>query len=143
MSARALPEAWRDMPMPMVGDLALFLGGSDDSFTGDLLRLMRKADPGNRRVLAGAFPREDEALRKWEWLSDVSGGAPSMGQLRDALDDELVSRGGFDIGNGDAYGETYPPRENCPTCARFTSADPDDVRGHSAAELARYHGGAQ
>lgn len=50
-----------DLPM-----LALFLGGSGDSFTGDLLRLMRKADPGNRARLARGFAREDTALALWE-----------------------------------------------------------------------------
>lgn len=36
------------------------------SFTCDLYRLMRRADPMNRRRLAAAFPLENEALEMWE-----------------------------------------------------------------------------
>ena len=76
-----IPAAWRDLPMPTLGQLALFLGGSDDSFTGDLLRLMGKADPGNRARLARAFPREDQALRAWMSTEP----APTFGQLEELL----------------------------------------------------------
>lgn len=48
-----------------IGDLAVYLGGSEDSFTGDLLRLIAKADPGNLERLAIAFPREYRARLAW------------------------------------------------------------------------------
>jgi hypothetical protein len=47
-------------------DLCLFLGGSDDSFTGDLLRLIAKADPGNRERLRLAYPRVVAAWQVWD-----------------------------------------------------------------------------
>ena len=48
--------------------LALFLGGSADSFTGQLLHLIAKADPGNRARLRAGFPQEVAA---WEmWMGD-------------------------------------------------------------------------
>jgi hypothetical protein len=46
-------------------DLARFLGGSDDSFTGLLLMLIAKSDSGNMRKLAEAFPYETAAWRIW------------------------------------------------------------------------------
>lgn len=47
----------------MWGDLCLFLGGSNGSFTGMLLYLTAKADPGNLARLREGFPRE---VRAWE-----------------------------------------------------------------------------
>lgn len=85
-----IPELWADRQMTLVDDLALFLEGSGDSFTGDLLRLMRKADPGNRSALRAAFPKIDAALFHWERLSplvNVAGG-PTMRQLLTALNDD-------------------------------------------------------
>ena len=38
---------WDDRRMYGTGDLAVFLGGSESSFTGLLIVLMQKADPGN------------------------------------------------------------------------------------------------
>jgi hypothetical protein len=43
----------------------LFLGGSAGSFTGLLLVLIAKADPGDRRRLRQAFPREVAAWELW------------------------------------------------------------------------------
>ncbi len=74
------PPAWRDKPMPTLAELALFLRGADDSHMGDLLRLMRKSDPGNRRRLAEAFPHVDRALVAWEALSPAS-----FGELYDLM----------------------------------------------------------
>lgn len=48
------------------GDLARFLGGDADSFTGDLLHLIAKADPGNRERLGIAFSREVCAWQLWQ-----------------------------------------------------------------------------
>lgn len=69
-----------DKPMPTLAELAIFLGGSDDSFTGDLLRLMRKADPGNLARLRAGFNDEYRALRAWEKLE-----SPTWDDLRNAL----------------------------------------------------------
>lgn len=49
----------------VTGDLALYLGGSGDSFTGMLLNLAAKTDPGNRARLRAAFPREITAYETW------------------------------------------------------------------------------
>lgn len=57
------PACDPDHPLDGIGDLALLLGGSETSFTGQLLLLIAKADPGNRARLAVAFPR---AVRAWE-----------------------------------------------------------------------------
>ena len=58
-------DAWRARPITHTGELAVVLGGSADSFTGELLRLIAKADPWNRRKLLPAFPREVVAYAYW------------------------------------------------------------------------------
>jgi hypothetical protein len=63
------------------GDLALFLGGSPDSFTGVLLNLIVKADPGNRARLADAFPAVVHAWRIWGGTDP----APTADELRAIL----------------------------------------------------------
>lgn len=66
-----------DQVISRTGALAVFLGGSEDSFTGILLYLTSKADPGNRARLRSAFPRQ---VRAWEtWMSTVP--APTAAQL--------------------------------------------------------------
>jgi hypothetical protein len=45
--------------------LVLFLDGMPSSFTGQLLTLIEKADPGNRARLAEAFPFEVRAWETW------------------------------------------------------------------------------
>jgi hypothetical protein len=70
------------------GDLARFLGGSEDSFTGLLLVLFQKADPGNLYRLRMAFPEVHEAWETWNAMSP----APTARQLREALTDKLVKR---------------------------------------------------
>jgi len=63
-----------------LGLLALYLGGSGDSFTGDLLRLTAKADPGNYDRLAAVFPITTRAYALWQSMS-----APTVGDLTAAL----------------------------------------------------------
>lgn len=46
-------------------DVAYLLGGDPSSFTGDLLRLIAKADPNNRRRLGDVYPRHVEAYLAW------------------------------------------------------------------------------
>lgn len=64
------------------GELAVFLGGSDDSFTGMLLLLIAKSDPGNYDRIRAGFPRE---VRAWElWFS--ADPAPTAADLAILLD---------------------------------------------------------
>ncbi|HEV2452007.1 MAG TPA: hypothetical protein VGS62_08775 [Streptosporangiaceae bacterium] len=74
-------DAWDGRQILRTGDLALFLGGSGDSFTGLLLTLIAKADPGNKARLRMAFPREVAAFDGWQSMSP----APTFRQLREAL----------------------------------------------------------
>lgn len=78
--------AWRrsaldDLPIGTTGVLALFLGGSDDSFTGDLLALIAKADPGNKARLAEAFPDQVKAYDTWMDCPHI----PTWAELREAI----------------------------------------------------------
>ena len=77
-------DAWQDRVIWGTGDLALFLGGSEDSFTGLLLVLFAKAQatPSNFSRLEVAFPREIRAWKTWQSMSP----APTFRQLREALD---------------------------------------------------------
>lgn len=77
-----MTEAWDDRQIDATWDLAVFLGGSHDSFTGKLLDLVAKADPGNRARLEMAFPRQVAAWKLWQSMSP----APTFRQLREALD---------------------------------------------------------
>jgi hypothetical protein len=69
----ALPA---DRPIMTFDDLALALGGSGDSFTGHLLLLIAKADPGNRARLRRGFPRQVAAWEIWQaaGLGDLTAG---------------------------------------------------------------------
>lgn len=66
-----------------IDGLALILGGSGDSFTGDLLRLIAKADPGNRAQLRGAFPYHVRAWELWQSLPE-----PTARHIYDVLTGE-------------------------------------------------------
>jgi hypothetical protein len=55
-----------DHPVSTWDDLVLFLGGSPDSFTGLLLHLIAKADPGNRARLRAGFPKHVAAWEMWQ-----------------------------------------------------------------------------
>lgn len=67
-------------PLTQLDGLAVLLGGSGDSFTGQLLALMMKADPGNRQRLALAFPWHHVALAVWQNLD-----APTYGGMYEVL----------------------------------------------------------
>jgi hypothetical protein len=82
MAKRQLPDGLADRRMYGTGDLAVFLGGSEDSFTGLLIVLMQKADPGNLARLTLAFPREVAAWMVWNAMSPV----PTFSELRAALE---------------------------------------------------------
>lgn len=64
----------------LAGDLAIFLGGSEDSFTGALISLCGKADPANLAKLAEVFPVEVTAWRVWQTLP-----VPTFGELSAAI----------------------------------------------------------
>jgi hypothetical protein len=70
-----------DQPIMTTGLLAVFLGGSETSFTGLLLQLIAKADPGNRARLRSAFPREVYAWETWMCLDP----APTTAELNAAM----------------------------------------------------------
>lgn len=56
-----------DLRLSEFHELCLFLGGSDDSWTGVFLGLVGKSDPRHRAQLAVAFPL---MVRAWEiWVS--------------------------------------------------------------------------
>lgn len=71
-------------PMYGLGDLALFLGGSADSFTGDLLRLIAKAQstPENLARLTRGFPAAVRAWAVWNGMDPC----PTADQLAAELD---------------------------------------------------------
>jgi hypothetical protein len=56
-------------------DLALFLDDSDTSYTGDLLALIAKADPGNRGRLARVYPAEVLAWSIWVEIDEPTAAA--------------------------------------------------------------------
>lgn len=73
-----------DRQLDGLGDLALFLGGSEDSFTGKLLALIAKAQstPANLAGLERGFPREVTAWRVWRSMGDPT---PTAADLCAAL----------------------------------------------------------
>jgi hypothetical protein len=75
-------DPFEDAPLYGTGDLARFLGGSRDSFTGLLLVLFQKADPGNLARLKRGFPEVHAAWAMWSAMSPV----PTPRQLREALE---------------------------------------------------------
>ncbi|MFI7608881.1 hypothetical protein ACIBTV_27725 [Micromonospora sp. NPDC049366] len=72
-----------DRQLDGLGDLALFLGGSENSFTGDLLKLLAKAQstPERLRPLAFAFPREATAWLVWQRTQPIPLAAELCGAL--------------------------------------------------------------
>lgn len=74
-----------DMELKSYGDLALALGGSADSFTGQLLLLIAKADPGNRARLRRGFPRQVAAWETWSFPANGKLGYITARELHEAL----------------------------------------------------------
>jgi hypothetical protein len=65
-----------DEDLTDLGSLAIFLGGSHDSWTGDFLRLVAKSDPEHRARLREAFPL---LVNAWEvWMLMLR---PTVGRL--------------------------------------------------------------
>ena len=76
----ALPD---DHPVNTWHELCLALGGDATSFTGHLLALIEKADPGNRARLRAGFPRQVAA---WEIWAAAGGQGLTAGVLTAALE---------------------------------------------------------
>lgn len=55
-----------DRPVVTYADLARYLGGSPDSWTGDFLRLVAKSDPQHRAALRRAAPYAVAAWEIWQ-----------------------------------------------------------------------------
>jgi hypothetical protein len=53
--------------------LVLMLGGSDDSWTGEFLKLVQKSDPAHLYALRRAAPGYVAAWRAWQASADGSG----------------------------------------------------------------------
>lgn len=71
-----------DARIRLLSDLALFLWGSEDSFTGFLLYLIAKADLFNLARLRIAFPETVAAYEAWQRCDP----APTAAELRNAID---------------------------------------------------------
>jgi hypothetical protein len=91
-------DAWDDRQMWGTGDLAVFLGGSETSFTGLLIVLIQKADPGNLARLRLAFPREVRAWETWNAMSPC----PTPRHLLEALAEAayIAEHGSDDLETG-------------------------------------------
>lgn len=100
-------------PMHGLGDVALALGGSEESFTGRLLLLIAKAQasPVNYQRLRAAFPIEVHAWELWmatsppptcdELLAALAGGTPT--RMAPPTDDVYhVAAAAFCAGPGDS-----------------------------------------
>lgn len=90
-------------PVDTWGQLCVALGGSEDSFTGMLLTLMNKADPGNRVKLSRAYPREYEALQWWK----ITDGPKTAGDLRRHQENRAAAKAEFPA----AWAWANEPRE--------------------------------
>lgn len=69
-----------DQRLYSTDELAVFLGGSADSWTGLFLRLVGKSDPEHRSRLAEGFPGHVRAWEMWQALPE-----PTVGALTAAL----------------------------------------------------------
>ena len=71
-----------DARVKLLSDLALFMRGSQDSFTGRLLELIAHADPGNRSCLYRGFPEVVFTYEAWMACSET----PTASELREQID---------------------------------------------------------
>lgn len=81
-------DPYDDLQLFGTGDLARFLGGSESSFTGQLLLLLQKADPGNVARIRMGFPEIVAAWETWNAMSPT----PTSRQLREAIADAPARR---------------------------------------------------
>ena len=66
-----------DRPITQLDELAIFLGGSPDSYTGYLLALIEKAGRADLGKLAHVYPREVALWVIWNAILP----APTFGQM--------------------------------------------------------------
>jgi hypothetical protein len=64
-----------DEDLTDLSSLAVFFGGSGDSWTGDFLRLVAKSDPEHRARLREAFPLLVNGWEAWMLLAHPTVGA--------------------------------------------------------------------
>jgi hypothetical protein len=89
-------QGCRDRTVRAVGDLALLLGGSDDSWTGDFLRLYAKSDPDNKALLARARPFYCAAWELWQVPTEGDNTYADMAVTLDQLAASLGVAAGVD-----------------------------------------------
>lgn len=106
-----------DEPMSGLGDLALFLGGGETSFVGQLLQLVQKADPDNLSRLALGYPEVVRAWQVWHYL-----GSPTADQLAAALEADVNTNGAIAAGY-----LTVEPADDGETRYRLTAAGIENV----------------
>lgn len=84
-----IPAELQDRPVLFTGQLAFLLGGDETSFTGDLLRLIEKAqaDARNSRRLAVAFPVQVAAWRAWQRIEPAPTHRDMVIALQTIVDD--------------------------------------------------------
>ena len=132
MAEYQVPPGYADRRMYGTDDLAVFLGGSASSFTGLLVILMQKADPGNLARLKLAFPREFAAWETWGAMSPV----PTFAELRAALDLHPEQRAALvvevDLRTGGVVGVVQPGDKG--GGHPLQRADPDWAWGSSEEE---------
>lgn len=79
-----------ETPVSTIEDLAMALGRSDTGFFAQLLRLVAKADPDNRRRLMQVFPREVTGYETWmrfpTWNGPGGGRPPTVDELLGEVD---------------------------------------------------------
>lgn len=71
-----------DTRLITTGLLAVYLGGSEDSFTGLLLNLIAKADQCSKSRLRLAFPEVVHAYEVWMSMEP----APTWAEMTEAMD---------------------------------------------------------
>lgn len=75
----------REHLVASLADVALLLGGSLDSWTGDFLRLVGKSDPEHRAKLRTACPDHVDLYVWWQWHASRDS-VPTYGQAIDELE---------------------------------------------------------
>jgi hypothetical protein len=80
-----ITDTWAEFPCVSTAQLAIPLGGSDDSFIGQLLYLIAKADMGNYVRLKDAFPREVVAYELWHMACEAYPRTPTVREMADLI----------------------------------------------------------
>lgn len=110
-----------DHPVSTWHELCLALGGDVTSFTGDLLHLIAKADPGNRARLRAGFPQHVAAWEMWtEADPPMTAGelAANIAHVPDKLPPEIMAQ----VEEGRAHPERRVPYRRRDATSGSTSA---------------------